>query len=168
MLTSDFGTKLLHPSPPQGVSASILCRDVAWLTEELLFRNKDVGFGGSLVEVVRYSLTLLFPHLIIAAVPSRLVFCPSKEKQRTLISSIQQNWVAYQKSNFPFGETPVYITSLFLLLVHVSHLLGKTLLLCPVRLLLPHFTSPCRPRLSHTPLFWKLLAVSDFAFMYFV
>lgn len=120
MLTSDFGIEFLHPSPPQGVSASFLCRDVAWLTEELLFRNKDVGFGGSLVEVVRYSLFLLAPHLIIAAAPSGLVFCPSKEKQRTLISSIQQNHVAYQKSNFPFSETSVSITALFLLLVHVS------------------------------------------------
>ncbi|XP_054466346.1 glycerol-3-phosphate acyltransferase 2, mitochondrial [Anoplopoma fimbria] len=55
----------------KGVSASALCRDVAWLTEELLFRNKDVGFGGSLEEIVRYSLSLLAPHLIIAAVPSR-------------------------------------------------------------------------------------------------
>uniref|UniRef100_A0A3B4TE99 Glycerol-3-phosphate acyltransferase 2, mitochondrial n=1 Tax=Seriola dumerili TaxID=41447 RepID=A0A3B4TE99_SERDU len=63
--------KLLHPSPLQGVSASVLCRDVSWLTEELLFRNKDVGFGGTLVEIVHYSLSLLAPHLIMAAVPSR-------------------------------------------------------------------------------------------------
>lgn len=82
MVTSELGTKLLRPSPPQGVSVSLLCRDVAWLTEELLFRNKDVGFGGSLVEVVHYSLSLLAPHLIIAAVPSRLVFCLSNEKQK--------------------------------------------------------------------------------------
>uniref|UniRef100_A0A8C2WR86 Glycerol-3-phosphate acyltransferase 2, mitochondrial n=1 Tax=Cyclopterus lumpus TaxID=8103 RepID=A0A8C2WR86_CYCLU len=67
-----WNQKLLHPSsPPQGVSVSALCRDVAWLTEELLFRNKDVGFGGVLEEVVRYSLSLLAPHLIVAAVPSR-------------------------------------------------------------------------------------------------
>lgn len=82
MLTSDFGTKHFHPFPPQGVSTSVLCRDVAWLTEELLFRNKDVGFGGSLVEVVHYSLSLLAPHLIIAAVPSRFVFCLSKKKNK--------------------------------------------------------------------------------------
>lgn len=83
MPASHFGTKLLHPSPPQGVRASALCRDVAWLTEEVLFRNKDVGFGGSLEEVVHYSLSLLVPHLIISAVPSGLVFCPSqKEKHR--------------------------------------------------------------------------------------
>uniref|UniRef100_A0A3B4WSN3 Glycerol-3-phosphate acyltransferase 2, mitochondrial n=1 Tax=Seriola lalandi dorsalis TaxID=1841481 RepID=A0A3B4WSN3_SERLL len=64
-----YPSKLLHPSPLQGVSASVLCRDVSWLTEELLFRNKDVGFGGTLVEVVHYSLSLLAPHLIMAAVP---------------------------------------------------------------------------------------------------
>uniref|UniRef100_A0A8C6TCG6 Glycerol-3-phosphate acyltransferase 2, mitochondrial n=1 Tax=Neogobius melanostomus TaxID=47308 RepID=A0A8C6TCG6_9GOBI len=55
----------------QGVKLSVLCRDVSWLTEELLFRNKDVGFGGSLPRVVHYSLSLLAPHLIIAAAPSR-------------------------------------------------------------------------------------------------
>lgn len=112
ILMSDFGTKLLRLSPPQGVSASLLCHDVAWLTEEILFRIKDVGFGGSLAEVVHYSLSLLAPHLIIAAVPSRLVFCLSKEKQRTLISCVQQNCVAYQKSNFPFSETSVSISAL--------------------------------------------------------
>lgn len=60
---------------PQGVSTSVLCHDVVWLTEELLFRNKDVGFGGSLENVLHYSLSLLAPHLIIAAVPSGLVSC---------------------------------------------------------------------------------------------
>ncbi|XP_069563869.1 glycerol-3-phosphate acyltransferase 2, mitochondrial [Brachyistius frenatus] len=54
-----------------GVRTSVLCRDVGWLTEELLFRNKDVGFGGSLVEVVHYSLSVLAPHLVMAATPSR-------------------------------------------------------------------------------------------------
>lgn len=82
MLTSHFGSKLLPPSPPQGVSVSALCRDVAWLTEEFLFRNRDVGFGGSLEDVFRYSLSLLAPHLIIAAAPSRLVFCLSKKKNK--------------------------------------------------------------------------------------
>uniref|UniRef100_A0A3P9LSZ6 Glycerol-3-phosphate acyltransferase 2, mitochondrial n=1 Tax=Oryzias latipes TaxID=8090 RepID=A0A3P9LSZ6_ORYLA len=82
---ANFGIKLLFFCLcfPQGVSASTLCRDVAWLTEELLFRNRDVGFGGSLVEVVHYSLSLLSPHIIIAAVPSRLVF-PSKRSPAVL------------------------------------------------------------------------------------
>lgn len=74
-----FAIKLFHASPLQGVSTSVLCHDVAWLTEELLFRNKDVGFGGSLVEIVHYSLSLLAPHLIITAVPSRLVCRLSKK-----------------------------------------------------------------------------------------
>ncbi|XP_074495436.1 glycerol-3-phosphate acyltransferase 2, mitochondrial isoform X1 [Sebastes fasciatus] len=70
MSTSLMASLLLYRHR-KGVSASALCRDVAWLTEELLFRNKDVGFGGTLEEVVRYSLSLLAPHLIIAAAPSR-------------------------------------------------------------------------------------------------
>ncbi|KAM7019023.1 glycerol-3-phosphate acyltransferase 2, mitochondrial [Tautogolabrus adspersus] len=70
MSTSLVSSLLLYKHR-KGVSVSLLCRDVVWLTEELLFRNKDVGFGGSLVEVVHYSLSLLAPHLIIAAVPSR-------------------------------------------------------------------------------------------------
>lgn len=90
------------------MSASLLCRDVAWLTEEVLFRNKDVGFGGSLVQIVHYSLSLLAPHLIIAAAPSRLVFCLSKGKQGTLISSIQQNYVSKALppllAIYPFGS----------------------------------------------------------------
>ncbi|KAM9822773.1 glycerol-3-phosphate acyltransferase 2, mitochondrial [Syngnathus typhle] len=70
MSTSLLSSLLLYRHR-KGVSTSILCRDVSWLTEELLFRNKDVGFGGSLTEVVHYAVTLLTPHLIIAAVPSR-------------------------------------------------------------------------------------------------
>uniref|UniRef100_A0A3Q3MF33 Glycerol-3-phosphate acyltransferase 2, mitochondrial n=1 Tax=Labrus bergylta TaxID=56723 RepID=A0A3Q3MF33_9LABR len=70
MSTSLVSSLLLYKHR-KGVSVSLLCRDVVWLTEELLFRNKDVGFEGSLVKVVHYSLSLLAPHLIIAAVPSR-------------------------------------------------------------------------------------------------
>ncbi|XP_042344720.1 glycerol-3-phosphate acyltransferase 2, mitochondrial [Plectropomus leopardus] len=70
MSTSLVSSLLLYRHR-KGVSSSALCRDVAWLTEELLFRNKDVGFAGSLEEVLRYSLSLLAPHLIIAAGPSR-------------------------------------------------------------------------------------------------
>ncbi|XP_071392981.1 glycerol-3-phosphate acyltransferase 2, mitochondrial [Centroberyx affinis] len=80
MSTGLVSSLLLHRHR-KGVCASALCRDVAWLTEEVLFRNKDVGFGGSLVEVVYYSLTLLAPHLSIAAAPSRkdpfIAPCPS-------------------------------------------------------------------------------------------
>ncbi|XP_070761074.1 glycerol-3-phosphate acyltransferase 2, mitochondrial [Enoplosus armatus] len=71
VMSTSLVSSLLLYRHRKGVSASLLCRDVAWLTEELLFRNKDVGFGGSLVEVAHYSLSLLSPHLIIAAAPSR-------------------------------------------------------------------------------------------------
>ncbi|XP_029296675.1 glycerol-3-phosphate acyltransferase 2, mitochondrial [Cottoperca gobio] len=71
VMSTSLVSSLLLYRHRKGVSASALCRDVVWLTEELLFRNKDVGFGGSLEEVVHYSLSLLAPHLIIAAVPSR-------------------------------------------------------------------------------------------------
>lgn len=66
--------KLSRPCAPQGVSVSVLCHDVVWLTEEVLFRNKDVGFGGSVTQVVHYALSLLAPHLLIAAAPTWLVF----------------------------------------------------------------------------------------------
>ncbi|XP_035496824.1 glycerol-3-phosphate acyltransferase 2, mitochondrial isoform X2 [Scophthalmus maximus] len=71
VMSTSLVSSLLLYKRRKGVNASALCRDVAWLTEELLFRNKDVGFGGSLAEVMQYSLSLLAPHLIIAAVPSR-------------------------------------------------------------------------------------------------
>ncbi|XP_072288987.1 glycerol-3-phosphate acyltransferase 2, mitochondrial isoform X2 [Eucyclogobius newberryi] len=68
--TSIVSSLLLHKHR-KGVKLSVLCRDVSWLTEELLFRNKDVGFGGTLPKVVHYSLSLLAPHLVMAAAPSR-------------------------------------------------------------------------------------------------
>lgn len=138
-------------SPPQGVSTSVLCRDVAWLTEELLFRNKDVGFGGSLTEVVHYSLSLLAPHLIIAAAPSKSVSCHKRKMLMSCCSSIIHSTFL-----------------LFFLLVHTSPILGKTHWLCPVLLLLPHFTSPTWQRRSHTPLSRRLLGVSDFEGMRFM
>lgn len=55
------------------MTASLLCQDLAWLTAEVLFRNKDVGFQGSLAQIAHHSLSLLAPHLIIAAAPSRSV-----------------------------------------------------------------------------------------------
>ena len=57
------------PPLPQGVRVSVLCREVSWLLEEVLFRRRDVGFAGSLVEVVYSALTLLSPHLLMAAPP---------------------------------------------------------------------------------------------------
>ncbi|TNN28491.1 hypothetical protein EYF80_061361 [Liparis tanakae] len=81
-----------------GVSVSALRRDVAWLTEELLFRNKDLGFGGVLEEVLHSSLSLLAPHLIIAAVPSRFVF-PSQKK--TADERRTENLCRLSKIQFP-------------------------------------------------------------------
>ncbi|XP_077456493.1 glycerol-3-phosphate acyltransferase 2, mitochondrial [Stigmatopora argus] len=71
MSTGLLSALLLYRHREAGALVSLLCRDVAWLTEELLFRDKDVGFGGSLAEVVHASLALLAPHLIVAAAPSR-------------------------------------------------------------------------------------------------
>ncbi|KAK5622076.1 hypothetical protein CRENBAI_010975 [Crenichthys baileyi] len=69
MSTSVVSSLLLYKHN-KGVSTSVLCRDVAWLLEELLFRNRDVGFGGTLQEIIHYSLSLLAPDLIIASLPS--------------------------------------------------------------------------------------------------
>uniref|UniRef100_A0A3Q3K5B8 GPAT/DHAPAT C-terminal domain-containing protein n=1 Tax=Monopterus albus TaxID=43700 RepID=A0A3Q3K5B8_MONAL len=70
VMSTSLVSSLLLYRHRKGVSLSALCRDVVWLTEEVLLKNKDVGFGGSLAEVVHHSLSLLTPHLIIAAVPS--------------------------------------------------------------------------------------------------
>ncbi|KAK0144220.1 Glycerol-3-phosphate acyltransferase 2, mitochondrial [Merluccius polli] len=70
MSTGLVASLLLHRHR-KGVFASALCRDVAWLTEELLFRNKDVGFGGSLPEVVSYALVLLGPRITVVSTTSR-------------------------------------------------------------------------------------------------
>ncbi|XP_049341614.1 glycerol-3-phosphate acyltransferase 2, mitochondrial isoform X3 [Astyanax mexicanus] len=68
MSTSIVSCLILHKHR-RGVRLSVLCRDVCWLLEEVLFRNFDVGFGGSLEGVVYFSLTLLRPHLLQATVP---------------------------------------------------------------------------------------------------
>ncbi|KAL7884103.1 hypothetical protein AOLI_G00068730 [Acnodon oligacanthus] len=68
MSTGIVSCLILHKHR-RGVRLSVLCKDVCWLLEEVLFRNFDVGFGGSLVEVVYFSLSLLRPHLLLAAAP---------------------------------------------------------------------------------------------------
>ncbi|XP_036435603.1 glycerol-3-phosphate acyltransferase 2, mitochondrial [Colossoma macropomum] len=68
MSTGIVSCLILHKHR-RGVRLSMLCKDVCWLLEEVLFRNFDVGFGGSLVEVVYFSLSLLRPHLLLAAAP---------------------------------------------------------------------------------------------------
>ncbi|XP_077572074.1 glycerol-3-phosphate acyltransferase 2, mitochondrial-like [Stigmatopora nigra] len=69
MSTGLLSALLLYRHRQAGARVSLLCRDVAWLTEELLFRDKDVGFGGSLAQVLHTSLALLAPNLIMAAAP---------------------------------------------------------------------------------------------------
>ncbi|XP_037391938.1 glycerol-3-phosphate acyltransferase 2, mitochondrial isoform X1 [Pygocentrus nattereri] len=68
MSTGIVSCLILHKHR-RGVRLSVLCKDVCWLLEEVLFRNFDVGFAGSLVEVVYFSLSLLCRHLLLAAVP---------------------------------------------------------------------------------------------------
>ncbi|XP_039658566.1 glycerol-3-phosphate acyltransferase 2, mitochondrial isoform X2 [Perca fluviatilis] len=97
VMSTSLVSSLLLYRHRKGVCASVLCRDVAWLTEELLFRNKDVGFGGSLEEVVHYSLSLLAPHLIIAAVPSRKdpFIVPCRSLAATLHLTLQAQIVTH-------------------------------------------------------------------------
>ncbi|KAM4577507.1 glycerol-3-phosphate acyltransferase 2, mitochondrial [Odontesthes bonariensis] len=97
VMSTSLVSSLLLYRHRKGVRASVLCRDVAWLTEELLFRNQDVGFGGSLVEVVHYSLFLLTPHLIIAAAPSRSdpLILPRPSPAATLHLSLQAQTVTH-------------------------------------------------------------------------
>ncbi|XP_041855719.1 glycerol-3-phosphate acyltransferase 2, mitochondrial isoform X2 [Melanotaenia boesemani] len=97
VMSTSLVSSLLLYRHRKGVRASVLCRDVAWLTEEVLFRNRDVGFGGSLVEVVHYSLSLLTPHLIIAAAPSRKdpLIVPRPSFAATLHLSLQAQTVTH-------------------------------------------------------------------------
>ncbi|KAJ8396920.1 hypothetical protein AAFF_G00012430 [Aldrovandia affinis] len=59
---------LLHKHR-KGVRLSELCRDASWLLEEVLFRNRDLGFGGALWAVMYHALSLLRPHLLVARLP---------------------------------------------------------------------------------------------------
>ncbi|XP_061115456.1 glycerol-3-phosphate acyltransferase 2, mitochondrial, partial [Conger conger] len=68
MSTGLVSCLLLHKHR-RGVRLSELCRDSSWLLEEVLFRNRDVGFGGSLWSVVHHALSLLRPSLVMAQLP---------------------------------------------------------------------------------------------------
>ncbi|KAJ8263550.1 hypothetical protein COCON_G00160070 [Conger conger] len=68
MSTGLVSCLLLHKHR-RGVRLSELCRDSSWLLEEVLFRNRDVGFGGSLWSVVHHALSLLRPSLVMALLP---------------------------------------------------------------------------------------------------
>ncbi|KAM9392840.1 glycerol-3-phosphate acyltransferase 2, mitochondrial [Pholidichthys leucotaenia] len=95
VMSTSLVSSLLLYKHRKGVRTSVLCRDVAWLTEELLFRGRDVGFGGSLPVVVHYSLSLLAPHLLIAAWPSRKdpLIVPHPSLASTLHLSLQSKTV---------------------------------------------------------------------------
>uniref|UniRef100_A0A3B4Z0I3 Glycerol-3-phosphate acyltransferase 2, mitochondrial-like n=1 Tax=Stegastes partitus TaxID=144197 RepID=A0A3B4Z0I3_9TELE len=94
MATGVMSSLLLHRHR-KGVSVSGLCRDVDWLVDELLLRNRDVGFGGTLANVVRYSLSLLGPHLIIAAVPNDPFIMPRPSLAATLHLFLQAQTVTH-------------------------------------------------------------------------
>ncbi|XP_059690803.1 glycerol-3-phosphate acyltransferase 2, mitochondrial [Gavia stellata] len=55
---------LLHKHR-EGVFLSRLMRDFAWLLEEILLRQRDVGFSGQLRALVQHSLVLLRAHLTL-------------------------------------------------------------------------------------------------------
>ncbi|XP_068166910.1 glycerol-3-phosphate acyltransferase 2, mitochondrial [Antennarius striatus] len=97
VMSTSLVSSLLLYKHHKGVRALVLCRDVAWLTEKVLFRNRDVGFGGTLVEIVHYSLSLLAPHLIIAAALSKKdpVIVPRPSLAATLHLSHQAHIVTH-------------------------------------------------------------------------
>ncbi|MBN3279656.1 GPAT1 acyltransferase, partial [Polyodon spathula] len=69
MSTSMLSCLCLHRHR-KGVGVPRLAHDFSWLLEEVLFRNRDVGFGGSLPEVLCHSMTLLRDSLVLCTPPS--------------------------------------------------------------------------------------------------
>ncbi|XP_073765665.1 glycerol-3-phosphate acyltransferase 2, mitochondrial isoform X6 [Danio rerio] len=90
MSTSLVSCLLLHKHR-KGVRVSMLCRDICWLLEEVLFRNTDVGFGGSLVGLVHHAVSLLRPYLLLAAAPptGEPIIAPRSDPDSLLILSKQ-------------------------------------------------------------------------------
>ncbi|XP_026099971.1 glycerol-3-phosphate acyltransferase 2, mitochondrial [Carassius auratus] len=88
MSTSLVSCLLLHKHR-KGVRLSVLCRDICWLLEEVLFRNTDVGYGGSLVGLVLHALSLLRPYLLLAAAPptGEPIIAPRPDPDSLLILS---------------------------------------------------------------------------------
>uniref|UniRef100_A0A671PSR8 Glycerol-3-phosphate acyltransferase 2, mitochondrial-like n=1 Tax=Sinocyclocheilus anshuiensis TaxID=1608454 RepID=A0A671PSR8_9TELE len=88
MCTSLVSCLLLHKHR-KGVRVSVLCRDICWLLEEVLFRNTDVGYGGSLVGLVHHALSLLHPYLLLAAAPptGEPIIAPRPDPDSLLILS---------------------------------------------------------------------------------
>ncbi|XP_055023393.2 glycerol-3-phosphate acyltransferase 2, mitochondrial isoform X2 [Misgurnus anguillicaudatus] len=88
MSTSLMSCLLLHKHR-KGVRVSVLCKDICWLLEEVLFRNTDVGYGGSLVGLVHHALSMLHPYLILAAAPptGEPLIVPRPDPESALILS---------------------------------------------------------------------------------
>ncbi|TRY55488.1 hypothetical protein DNTS_027875 [Danionella cerebrum] len=96
MSTSLVSCVLLHKHR-KGVRVSVLCRDVCWLLEEVLFRNTDVGFGGPLVVLVHHALTLLHPYLVLAAAPPTMepIIAPRSDPESLLTLSQQCSLITH-------------------------------------------------------------------------
>ncbi|XP_060738501.1 glycerol-3-phosphate acyltransferase 2, mitochondrial [Tachysurus vachellii] len=69
VMSSSIVSCLLLHKHRRGVRVSVLCKDLCWLLDEVLFRRCDVGFGGSVLSVVFHALSVLRPHLLMAAAP---------------------------------------------------------------------------------------------------
>ncbi|MBN3294972.1 GPAT1 acyltransferase, partial [Amia calva] len=69
MSTAIVSCLLLHKHR-KGVCVSMLCADFSWLLEEVLFRGRDVGFGGTVGEVLTHALSLLKGCLVLGSPPS--------------------------------------------------------------------------------------------------
>uniref|UniRef100_H3ABH3 Glycerol-3-phosphate acyltransferase 2, mitochondrial n=1 Tax=Latimeria chalumnae TaxID=7897 RepID=H3ABH3_LATCH len=84
MSTSVFSCLLLHKHR-EGVFFSQLMRDFSWLIEEILFRNFDVGFSGTLRDVVLHALYLLQNCVTLRFIPpGDLFIAPRKTRQAAL------------------------------------------------------------------------------------
>ncbi|XP_018617864.1 glycerol-3-phosphate acyltransferase 2, mitochondrial isoform X1 [Scleropages formosus] len=66
MSTGLVSCLLLHKHP-KGLHLSRLSQDLYWLLREVLFRKRDVGFGGSLSVVLYHALSVLQPHLVLVS-----------------------------------------------------------------------------------------------------
>uniref|UniRef100_A0A3Q3KF13 GPAT/DHAPAT C-terminal domain-containing protein n=1 Tax=Monopterus albus TaxID=43700 RepID=A0A3Q3KF13_MONAL len=146
VMSTSLVSSLLLYRHRKGVSLSALCRDVVWLTEEVLLKNKDVGFGGSLAEVVHHSLSLLTPHLIIAAVPSRKdpFIIPRPSLAASLHLNLQAHIVRHTFILEAVGACAVSAISdmEFDVVLCQSELTERALQLC--HLLPPGFMPPCQ------------------------
>uniref|UniRef100_A0A3Q2DSK4 Glycerol-3-phosphate acyltransferase 2, mitochondrial n=1 Tax=Cyprinodon variegatus TaxID=28743 RepID=A0A3Q2DSK4_CYPVA len=154
VMSTSLVSSLMLYKHREGVSTSVLCRDVAWLLEELVFRNRDVGFGGTLPEIVHYSLSMLAPHLIFAAPPGELLILPRPSLASIFHLSLQAKIVTHALILEAIGACAVSAMLCEVVLCGVSgdmefdvvlgqsELTEKALQLC--HLLPPGFMPPCQ------------------------